>query len=80
MAFRTIEEYQGQGYFSKLFNYMIEDLKSKGYESVTLGVEPDEKKNKEIYSKYGFTEHIKDATEFYPDGSAIEVEYYRKYL
>ncbi len=60
-AFRTIPEYQGQGYFSKLFKFMIEDLKSKGYEKVTLGVEPTEEKNKLIYTKYGFTEHIKDA-------------------
>ncbi len=77
-AFRTNEEYQGQGYFSKLFKFMIEDLKSKGYEKVTLGVEPEELKNKAIYSKYGFTEHIKDAQEVYPDGTTIDVEYYEK--
>ena len=79
-AFRTIEEYQGQGYFSKLFKYMIEDLKSKGYERVTLGVEPEELKNKAIYTKYGFTEHIKEAKEVYPDGTIIDVEYYGKNL
>ena len=77
-AFRTNEEYQGQGYFSKLFKFMIEDLKSKGYEKVTLGVEPEELKNKAIYNKYGFTEHIKDAQEVYPDGTTIDVEYYGK--
>ena len=48
-AFRTNEEYQGNGYFSKLFKFMIDDLKKKGYERVTLGVEPSEKKNKAIY-------------------------------
>ena len=79
-AFRTIEEYQGQGYFSKLFRFMIEDLKSRGYEKATLGVEPQEKKNKEIYFKYGFTEHIKDAIDTYPDGTKIYVEYYGKNL
>ena len=79
-AFRTIKEYQGQGYFSKLFKFMMEDLKSKGYERVTLGVEPDEDKNKAIYSKYGFVERIKNAKEIYPDGSEIEVEYYSKKL
>ena len=26
-AFRTIEEYQGKGYFSQLFKFMIDDLK-----------------------------------------------------
>ena len=79
-AFRTNEEYQGQGYFSVLFKYMIKDLKSRGYEKVTLGVEPEEEKNKAIYSKYGFIEHIKDAQEVYPDGTTIDVEYYGKSL
>ena len=31
-----------------------------------------------IYNKYGFTEHIKDAQEVYPDGTTIDVEYYGK--
>ena len=30
-AFRTNKEYQGQGYFSKLFKFMIDDLKKRGY-------------------------------------------------
>lgn len=79
-AFRTNEEYQGQGYFSKLFKFMIDDLRKKGYIKVTLGVEPDEIKNKQIYNHYGFTEHIKNAIEKYPDGTEIEVEYYGKSL
>ena len=77
-AFRTVSEYQGKGYFSKLFKYMIEDLKNRGYERVTLGVEPEELKNKAIYHKYGFINHIKDAKETYPDGTIIDVEYYEK--
>lgn len=75
-AFRTSKEYQGKGYFSILFKFMINDLVSRGYERVTLGVEPEEEKNKAIYFKYGFTEHIKDAQEVYPDGTTIDVEYY----
>lgn len=80
MAFRTIEDYQGKGYFSKLFKYMIDDLKNKGYKRVTLGVEPEETKNKKIYFKYGFNKHIKNAQEIYPDGTKIDVEYYEKLL
>ena len=38
------------------------------------------KKNKLIYNKYGFIEHIKDAQEVYPDGTIIDVEYYGKKL
>jgi len=79
-AFRTIEEYQGQGYFSKLFKYMINDLKSRGYTKVTVGVEPTETKNKAIYTKYGFTNYIKSSVEEYPDGTKIDVEYYSKEL
>lgn len=79
-AFRTNKEYQGQGYFSRLFKFMIEDLKKRGYKKVTLGVEPTEEKNKMIYNKYGFTKHIKNAKEIYPDGTAIDVEYYGKVL
>ncbi len=77
-AFRTIEEYRGQGYFSKLFKFIISDLKKKGYTKVTIGVEPTETKNKAIYTKYGFTNYIKTCTEEYPDGTKINVEYYYK--
>ena len=79
-AIDFMKEYQGQGYFSKLFKFMIDDLEKRGYEKVTLGVEPEEEKNKEIYFKYGFNEHIKDSKEVYPDGTEIDVEYYGKLL
>ncbi len=79
-AFRTIPEYQNQGYFSKLFKFMIEDLNKRGYKRVTLGVEPHEEKNKSIYTKYGFTNHIKKCHEVYPDGTKITVDYYSKEL
>ena len=79
-AFRTNEEYQGQGYFSVLFQYMLDDLKRRGYERVTLGVEPCEVKNMQIYFHYGFTEYIKRCVEVYPDGEEIEVLYYSRPL
>ncbi len=77
-AFRTIPEYQGQGYFSVLFKHMVNDLKKKGYTRLTLGVEPGEEKNRRIYHHYGFTEHIKTGTETYPDGTIINVDYFAK--
>ena len=79
-AFRTRKEFQNQGYFAKLYRYMEDDLYNKGYRTLTLGVEPDEIKNKEIYFKYGFTHFIKSAFETYPDGESILVEYYSKSL
>ncbi len=79
-AFRTISKFQGKGYFSNLFHFMIADLRQKGFTKATLGVEPAEKKNKEIYTHYGFTEYIKSGKEYYPDGTVIDVEYYGKVL
>lgn len=77
-SFRTKKEYQGQGYFSKLFHFVINNLKEKGYEAVTLGVEPNETKNMQIYFHYGFDEYIKSGIEFYPDGVEAFVLYYKK--
>ena len=79
-GFFTEEEYQNQGYFSKLYKFMINDLIARGYTNVTLGVEKPEEKNKAIYFRWGFTEYIKTVPETYSDGSVIPVEYYRKKL
>ena len=75
-AFRTIEKYQGKSYFSKLFRFMIDDLKNRGYEKFTLGVEPSETNNLKIYQHLGFNNFIKSAKETYPDGTIIDVDYY----
>lgn len=79
-AFRTIDKFQGKGYFSELFHFMIDDLRHKGFTKATLGVEPADKKNKDIYIHYGFNEYIKSGKEYYPDGTVIDVEYYGKTL
>lgn len=74
--FSTDKRYQGKGYFSKLFKFMIDDLKNRGYEKFTLGVEPTETKNIKIYQHLGFNEYIKSAQEIYTDGTVIDVDYY----
>lgn len=74
--FSTDKRYRGKGYFSKLFRFMIDDLKNRGYEKFTLGVEPDETKNLKSYQHLGFDEFIKTAQETYPDGTVIDVDYY----
>lgn len=79
-AFRTVEKYQNKGYFSRLFDFMICDLKGRGYEKVTLGVEPAETDNLKIYQHLGFNEFIKSAKETYPDGTVINVNYYAREL
>ena len=77
-AFRTIKEFRGQGYFSRLKDFMLEDLKQKGYTRAIVGVEPCEEINKQIYHHWGFIEYITTGTETYPDGTVIDVEYYGK--
>ena len=77
-AFRTNEPFMGQGYFSRLFAFMLADLRGRGYRRFTVGVETGDEKNRAIYAHYGFTEHIRTETEQYPDGTVIHVEYYAK--
>ena len=79
-AFRTNKEYRGKGYFSKLMIFLQEDLKKKGYTKAVVGVEPKEKRNREIYRHWGFTEDFATGTETYPDGTVIQVEFLGKTL
>lgn len=79
-AFRTIAPYRGKGYFSKLMQFMLNDLKQRGITRVTLGVSPTSEKNKQIYRHFGFTEYIKSAAESNPDGTAEMVEYYGRQI
>lgn len=60
--------------------FMLDDLREKGFIRVTLGVEPAEEMNKKIYAHYGFTEYVKRAEETYPDGTVITVDYFAKRL
>jgi len=75
-AFRTEPALQGRGYFSRLFRFMTVDLRARGYRRVTLGVNPAEEKNVNIYRHFGFVPLEKRASEVYPDGTAVPVEYY----
>lgn len=77
-AFRTNKEYENKGYFSKLYKFMEQDLISRGYKIFTLGVEPSEVRNIQIYFKWGFTKYIKTDYEYYPNGEKVIVNYYEK--
>ncbi len=79
-AFRTDKEYEGKGYFGKLYKFMEKDLINKGYTLLTLGVEPTETRNITIYKHYGYTQKIKSIPDIYPDGTVVQVEYYGKKL
>lgn len=62
-AFRTNKKYEGKGYFSKLYRFIENDLKEKGYTELCLGVGPEEVRNLEIYFHLGFTNYIKTVIE-----------------
>lgn len=79
-AFRTNLEYRGQGYFSKLKDYMLQDLKGRGYTKAVVGVEPEEEGNRDIYHHWGFTDPVCSSTETYPDGTVILVDFYGRDL
>ena len=79
-AFRTNSAYRGQGYFSKLKDFMLKDLKQKGYAKAVVGVEPEETMNREMYHHWGFTEYLCSETETYPDGTVIRVDFFVKSL
>lgn len=77
-AFRTNKKYEGKGYFSKLYKFLESDLKKIGFKYLTLGVEPNEIRNKQIYFHFGFTKYLKSSYETYPNGQKILVNYYKK--
>lgn len=79
-AFRTNKEYENQGYFSKLYKFVESNLKSKGFKSLTLGVEPKEIRNIQIYFNWGFTKYIKTGFCKYANGEVAIVNYYEKEL
>ena len=83
-AFRTNKEEENKGYFSKLYRYMEQDLKSKGFNRLVLGVEPAEVRNIQIYFKMGFINYLKSDYEEYAKRTAdgenekVLVNYYYK--
>ncbi len=63
-AFRTNKEYEGKGYFSKLYKFVENDLKNRGYSELSLGVSPKADRNLEIYFHLGFRDYIKTIIEY----------------
>ena len=55
---RTNKEYENQKYFSRLYHFIEEDLRKKGYEEISLSVDITEKRNIEIYKHLGYTNLI----------------------
>ena len=85
-AFRCDKEYEGKGYFSQLYYFMENDLKNRGFTSVSLGVEPCEVRNIQIYFHLGFTNYLTTSLDTYLPKHAgdtpieVYVNYYYKRL
>lgn len=60
-AFRVNKNYQGKGYGSLLMKRVIERIKEKKFNEVTIGIDNKEfEKLKSMYQKFGFTKLIKN--------------------
>lgn len=57
-AFRIRDEYQNQGYGTKLLQTVLALLQEKGYDEFTVGVEDNNPRAKHIYWALGFSEFI----------------------
>lgn len=85
-AFRTDKEFEGHGYFSRLYKFAEEDLKSMGYTELSLGVGPEAVRNIEIYFHLGYRDYIKTTIEHEPPKNEDDipedefVNFYRKHL
>ena len=65
-AFRTNREYEGKGYFSRLYAFVENDLRKRGYTELSVGVGPKAVRNMEIYFHLGFREYIKTVVQYEP--------------
>lgn len=83
-AFETNPKFEGKCYFSKLYHFIEQDLRERGFRKLTVGVEPCEIRNIQIYFHLGFTKYVKtDFETFEPEtkgekGKTVVVCYYAK--
>lgn len=65
-----IEEERGKGIATKLYQALKDYAKSVGIKTLTIGVEPCEVRNMQIYFHWGFTNFVQCITETYPQANA----------
>ena len=75
---RTIEDYQGKGYLSKLYKYVENDLKEKGYKEISLSYDTNNIKNKIMYTKWNYTNFIRSETRTSNNTTYTYDYYYKK--
>ena len=74
-ALRIRKEFEGMGHISRLVKTMEEQVRSLGYNTLTIGVEESEVRNRAIYRYWGYVNHIMTETQ---DGE--QVLYFAKEL
>lgn len=62
-ALRIRPEFEGMGHISKLMQAMTAHAKNLGYSRITIGVEPCETRNLDIYLHWGFDQFLFSETE-----------------
>ncbi|MBP3344636.1 MAG: GNAT family N-acetyltransferase [Clostridia bacterium] len=60
------EEYRGKGVATLIYEAIEKYAKKTGIKTLTIGVEPKEVRNMQIYFHWGFTNYIKCTTETFP--------------
>ena len=68
------EEYRGKGVATEIYKALKFYAKSVGIKTLTIGVEPSEIRNMQIYFHWGFTKFLQCITENYPPKSDEEGE------
>ncbi len=61
-----VAEERGKGLATKIYNAVKDYAKQQGVKTLTIGVEPCEIKNMQIYFHWGFTNFLQCITEIYP--------------
>lgn len=75
---RTNKEYENQGYFSRLYNYIEKDLVSRGFKEIALSVDVSKTRNLLIYFHLGYTNYIRTETITNNNSTYIFNYYYKK--
>ena len=81
-----IPEFRGKGIATKIYEGIAKFAKENGIRTLTIGVEPCEVHNMQVYFHWGFTNFLQVVTETYPpekpgvDGETITVLCYSKII
>lgn len=67
-----IQEERGKGYATKIFETVKSYAKERGIKTLTIGVEPSEIKNMQIYFHWGFKNFLQCITETYQSSEEMK--------